>query len=60
MQVIQVWIHGGSFTSGSGSDDTYVGSALALFQDVVVVTINYRLTMFGFFYTGDRRMDNGM
>jgi para-nitrobenzyl esterase len=41
-----VFIHGGSFLSGSGS--MYDGSGLAA-HDVVVVTINYRLGPFGFF-----------
>lgn len=40
------WIHGGGFTSGSGSQ--YDGSALAETNDIVVVTINYRLGFLGF------------
>ena len=40
------WIHGGSYLYGSGND--YDGSNLALQGDVVVVTINYRLGLFGF------------
>jgi len=43
---VMVFIHGGSFLSGSGS--MYDGSSLAA-HDVVVVTINYRLGPFGFF-----------
>ncbi len=42
-----VWIHGGAFVSGSGSVPIYAGYALAK-QDVVVVTFNYRLGIFGF------------
>jgi para-nitrobenzyl esterase len=45
---VMLWIHGGSFTSGSGSQALYEGSALAQ-RGVVVVTINYRLGRFGFF-----------
>ena len=41
-----VWIHGGALTSGAGS--IYDGEALAK-KGVVVVTINYRLGVFGFF-----------
>jgi para-nitrobenzyl esterase len=42
---VMVWIHGGAFTSGAGS--LYDGEALAK-KGVVVVTINYRLGVFGF------------
>eukprot|EP00457_Paulinella_chromatophora_P002722 gb/GEZN01002727.1/.p1 GENE.gb/GEZN01002727.1/~~gb/GEZN01002727.1/.p1 ORF type:complete len:670 (-),score=126.26 gb/GEZN01002727.1/:323-2332(-) len=43
---VMVWIHGGSFVTGSGQD--YDGSLLAAQEDVVVVTINYRLGPLGF------------
>jgi para-nitrobenzyl esterase len=43
---VMVWIHGGALTSGAGS--LYDGEALAK-KGVVVVTINYRLGLFGFF-----------
>lgn len=42
------WIHGGSFSIGSSSLPVYNGSDLAITQDVVVVTINYRTNVFGF------------
>jgi para-nitrobenzyl esterase len=44
---VMVWIHGGAWTRGSGSVDTYNGAALAK-KGVVVVTTNYRLGVFGF------------
>jgi acetyl esterase/lipase len=47
-KAVMLWIHGGGFTSGSGSDPTFDGSALASRGDVVVVTINYRLSVLGF------------
>jgi acetyl esterase/lipase len=47
-KAVMVWIHGGGFTSGAGSDTTFDGSALASRGDVVAVTINYRLSTLGF------------
>jgi para-nitrobenzyl esterase len=44
---VMVWIHGGAFTLGSGSDELYDGAALAD-KGVVVVTFNYRLGVLGF------------
>lgn len=49
------WIHGGGFTSGTGSDNTFDGGSLASRGDVVVVTINYRLSTLGFL-----ALDDGM
>ena len=50
---VLVWIHGGSFLTGSGSTPWYDGAAFAAHGDVVVVTINYRLGALGFLYLGD-------
>ena len=41
------WIHGGGYTGGSGSTALYDGTPLAA-DGAVVVTINYRLNVFGF------------
>nr|XP_051686083.1 cocaine esterase isoform X6 [Oryctolagus cuniculus] len=49
---VMVWIHGGSLVIGLAS--MYDGSALVAFEDVVVVTIQYRLGVLGFFSTGDQ------
>ncbi len=50
---VMVWLHGGGFSSGSGSGAVLDGSNLARTSDVVVVTINHRLNVFGFTYLGD-------
>lgn len=44
---VLVFLHGGGFSEGSGGIDVYDGAHLAQ-QGVVVVTINYRLGVFGF------------
>ncbi|CAH6777953.1 pyrethroid hydrolase Ces2e [Phodopus roborovskii] len=49
---VMVWIHGGALVIGMAS--LYDGSMLAAIEDVVVVTIQYRLGILGFFSTGDR------
>ncbi len=45
---VLVWIHGGAFVTGTGAMPWYDGTALATRGDVVVVTINYRLGVFGY------------
>lgn len=46
---VMVWIHGGGFTSGSGQEQrSYDGEQLSRRGDVVVVTFNHRLNVFGF------------
>src|SRR5580692_1034001 len=45
---VMVWIHGGGFTTGSGSVFLYRGGDLVRNGDAVVVTINYRLGALGF------------
>ncbi len=45
---VMVWLHGGSNTIGSGAQTTYDGYSLAA-HSVILVTINYRLGVLGFF-----------
>lgn len=49
---VMVWIHGGAFVIGAGSQSTYGGEHLAG-RDIVVVTLNYRLGAFGFLNLAD-------
>lgn len=49
LRPVLFWIHGGGFTGGSGSDSLTDGGNLASREDLVVVTINYRLSTLGFF-----------
>ena len=50
-RAVVVWVHGGSMTAGSGSGMD--GHAFADNDNIVTVTINYRLGVFGFMYLGD-------
>jgi para-nitrobenzyl esterase len=50
---VMVWLHGGGFRSGSGSAPILDGTSLARTHDVVVVTLNHRLNVFGFTYLAE-------
>jgi len=50
---VMVWIHGGAFLTGGGGVSWYDGTRFASDGDVVVVTINYRLGVFGFLHLED-------
>ena len=46
---VMVWIHGGAYVVGSGSQASYSGANLVqAHSDIIMVTINYRLNMYGF------------
>lgn len=45
---VMVWFHGGGFVEGSGSLPSFHGDTLAR-KGVVLVTVNYRLGVFGYF-----------
>lgn len=47
-RAVMVWFHGGGFSTGSGNDAAYDGEALAAYGDVVVVSVNHRLNLFGY------------
>ena len=47
---VMVYIHGGAYATGSGSSPLYDGSSLCQRGDVVIVTLNHRLTLFGYLY----------
>lgn len=48
-----VYIHGGAYSTGSGSSPLYDGSHLCHRGDIVVVTVNHRLSLFGYLYLRD-------
>src|SRR5579862_6955854 len=51
---VMVWLHGGGFSTGSGSGAIENGANLAQSHDVVVVSLNHRLNVLGFTYLGEQ------
>ena len=47
-RAVLVYIHGGGYSGGSGSSPLYDGTNLCLRGNVVVVTVNHRLNVFGY------------
>jgi para-nitrobenzyl esterase len=50
---VMVWLHGGGYTAGSGNYLLYDGTNLAKKENVVVVSVNHRLNIFGFLHLAD-------
>lgn len=62
---VMVWLHGGAYVLGSGSQPLYDGRRLVRTGEVIVVTVNYRLGALGFldlssFNTSRRRFDSNI
>lgn len=47
---VMVWIHGGTFVTGAGSQPQFDGTSFAERGNVILVSINYRLGPFGFMH----------
>ncbi|KAH7142843.1 carboxylesterase [Dactylonectria estremocensis] len=47
-KAVLVWVHGGAYSAGSSRSPTYNGKFIAEQADVIVISINYRLNIFGF------------
>ncbi|QLG40495.1 carboxylesterase family protein [Paenibacillus sp. E222] len=50
---VMVYIHGGGYTSGSGAVIAAICDSLVDEEDVVIVTVNHRLNIFGGLYLGE-------
>lgn len=50
---VMVWLHGGGFRYGSASHPVIDGSRLSEHGDVVVVSLNHRLNVFGYLFLDD-------
>jgi para-nitrobenzyl esterase len=55
---VMVWLHGGSYTSGSGDLAIFDPKALVAENRVIVVSVTYRLGLFGYLATGAGRPAN--
>lgn len=55
---VMFWIYGGVFQFGFGHEPTYDGAAICA-KDCILVTINYRVNIFGFFNTPELEKKNG-
>lgn len=56
---VMVFVHGGSFTGGSGAIPTYDGTGFAR-HGIVLVTVNYRLGADGFLWFGEGTPNLGL
>ena len=50
---VMVFLHGGGFVNGHGNFTCYDGTNLAGKHDVVAITLNHRLNLFGFLYLAE-------
>ena len=55
---VMFWIHGGGYRAGAASEPRHNGDFLPL-KSVVLITINYRLGVFGFLATSDLAKEAG-
>ncbi|MEO5317399.1 carboxylesterase family protein [Arthrobacter sp. CC3] len=55
---VMVWLHGGSYTSGSGDLAIFDPKTLVAENRVIVVSVTYRLGLFGYLATGTGRPGN--
>ncbi|KAL1638684.1 hypothetical protein SLS58_008716 [Diplodia intermedia] len=53
LKPVLLWLHGGAMKTGTGADSTFDGASLATRADAVVVTVNYRLNVFGYLALAD-------
>lgn len=60
---VMVWLHGGAWVAGRGTEPWFDGTNLACRGDVVVVTVNHRLGLLGYLnlsgHAGDEYQESG-
>ncbi|WKY15850.1 hypothetical protein Q1695_000938 [Nippostrongylus brasiliensis] len=57
---VMVWVYGGGFWSGTSTLEVYDGRILPVEENVILVSMNYRVSMFGFLYLGRREAPGNM
>jgi para-nitrobenzyl esterase len=50
---VMVWLHGRGYAAGAGSEGWYDGAGLSRRGDVVVITLNHRLNVYGYLHLAD-------
>jgi carboxylesterase type B len=55
-----VWIFGGGFWSGTSTLPVYDGKILSTEEDIILVSMNYRVSLFGFLYLGREEAPGNM
>jgi para-nitrobenzyl esterase len=50
---VMVWLHGRGYAAGAGSETWYNGASLSQRGDVVVITVNHRLNVFGYLHLAE-------
>ncbi|XP_067133920.1 acetylcholinesterase-like [Centruroides vittatus] len=55
-----VWIHGGAFNTGTANMDAHYGRFLSSIGNVIVISLNYRLGIFGFLNLGNAQTTGNM
>ena len=53
LRPVMFYIHGGAYSNGTANAELYDGTRLAHRGDVVVVTVNHRLNLFGYLYLAE-------
>jgi carboxylesterase type B len=57
-KAIFMWIHGGSGQIGTGN--IFDGTIFAALGNIIVITFNFRLNLFGFLSSGDDRLEGNL
>lgn len=55
---VMVWFHGGAYIAGSSEDSAYNAESLAAEGNIIVVTVSYRLGVFGYLHNEPKGITN--